>query len=113
MWYSSIQLNAAGVAAWQPRRLKEEVFGVGRLRNVTLALGHHHTLVRALDSNMTGIIWTFGRNQFGQLAKPLVSDLGLGLPQRVELPALASESFTNIFCAGGNHSMFVTADGKN
>ena len=109
---SSIQLNAAGVAAWQPRRLKEEAFGVGRLRNVTLALGHHHTLVRALDSNMTGIIWTFGRNQFGQLAKPLVSDLGLGLPQRVELPALASESFTNIFCAGGNHSMFVTADGK-
>ena len=99
---SSIQVNSAGRPLWQPKQLQETAFSGWRLRNVTMALGQSHTLVRAVDINSTGVMWAFGK-----------SWSGLGLPQRVEIQGPRIEGgFSGIFCAGGDHSLFLTADGR-
>ena len=99
---------------WQPRQLRENAFGAGRLRNISLALGQYHTLVRAVDTNTTGILWAFGRNQFGQLGLGQTGQndtQSLGTLQRLELPVGAGGVSTHL-CAGGYHSVFQTADGQ-
>jgi alpha-tubulin suppressor-like RCC1 family protein len=65
----------------------------------------------------TRFLWAFGRNQFGQLGHSYNSTQTFqGFPKRIEVPldgfsgTNTSKIFTSTLCAGGNHSVFKTAD---
>ena len=96
------QLDEDTTDKWQPKQLGtslRDLFGVGRLKNISLVLGQHHTLVRAVSANNTGMLWALGK--FWQPR---------GSPIRLQIGV--ENSVTGILCSGDNHGVFKTSDGR-